>query len=57
MGWTPVNNISLVRDFVTRKIVVSWHDEMTGDNKEEFEFTAEDLALELIKKLFKERCM
>lgn len=57
MGWTPVNKITIVRDFETREIIVSWHDDQLGDKEQRFKFEEKDKAMEFATKEFNQLCM
>lgn len=57
MGWTPVNEVTVERDFDTRLILVRWKDEMLGHKQETFPFEQEKEAFEFALKTFSERCM
>ena len=57
MGWTPVNKISLERDFKTREIIIKWHDDMLGDKEKRFPFEQKKEAMEFVAHEFNNLCM
>jgi hypothetical protein len=52
MGWTPVNKMSLTRDFKTREIIITWHDDVTGEHEKKFEFNQKKEALQFAAETF-----
>ena len=57
MGFTPVNKMSLVRDFNTREIIVTWTDDITGEHEKRFAFEQKQEALEFAAKEFNSLAM
>jgi len=52
MGWYPVNSMSLKRDSDTREIIITWHDDVTGDHEKRFTWEQKKEALEFATKEF-----
>lgn len=57
MGWTPVNTLQIKRDFKTRQIIITWHDDVLGDKEERFTFEQKKEVIEFVDKTFNELCM
>lgn len=57
MGWTPVNTISVKREFNGRTIVVNWTDSVLGEQQKTFPFEDEDKALQFVMETFTQRAM
>lgn len=57
MGWTPVNKLSLTRDFNTREIIVVWTDDVTGEQEKRFKFEEKREALEFAAREFNSLAM
>lgn len=57
MGWTPVNKLSLFRDFGAREIIISWRDDVTGEHEKRFQFEQQIEALEFVTKEFNQLAM
>lgn len=57
MGWTPVNKMSLARDFKSREIIVTWHDDVTGEHEQRFSFEQKKEALEFAAVEFNQQAM
>lgn len=57
MGWTPVNKITIVRNFHPREIVVTWNDAVVGDKEKRFAFDAEKEVFEFVVREFNSLCM
>ena len=57
MGWNPVNKMTLTRDSKTREVIVSWHDDVTGDHERRFSFEKEKDALEFAAREFNQVAM
>lgn len=57
MGWTPVNKMAITRDFKTREIVITWHDEILGDKEKRFTFEQKKEAFEFAAREFNSPAM
>lgn len=57
MGYTPVDQITLIRDYKTREIVVSWVDGITGNHEKRFGFEQNKEALEFAAREFNQLAM
>jgi hypothetical protein len=57
MGWTPVNKMTIERDFKTREIIIKWHDDQLGDKEKRFPFEKQTEALCFASTEFKQVCM
>lgn len=45
MGWHPINNISITREYSPRQIVVRWDDAILGKREKVFGFDESEYAL------------
>jgi hypothetical protein len=57
MGWTPVDEMSLRRDYDSREIVISWKDAVCGKLEKRFPFDDKGKALDFAKKEFNQLAM
>lgn len=57
MGFTPVDEMSLSRDYKTREIIISWTDTITGKHEKRFTFEQKKEALEFAAKEFNQLAM
>lgn len=58
MGWTPVNTVTITREFnPTRQIVVTWIDDITGKQVKHFTFEQSKEAFEFAAKEFSSLAM
>jgi hypothetical protein len=57
MGFYPVNRVGVVREYNPREIVVTWHDDVTGDHEKRFSFEEHKEALEFAIRQFEQLAM
>lgn len=57
MGFTPVNQMGITRDFNTREIVIKWKDDVLGEQEKRFRFEQKVEALAFAASTFNEVCM
>lgn len=57
MGFTPVNQMGLQRDFNRREIIITWRDDVTGDHEKRFPFEQKAEALEFAAREFNQLAM
>lgn len=57
MGFTPVNEMQIKRDLKTRKIIITWHNDIIGKQEKEFSFEEKKEALVFAAKEFNQFCI
>ena len=57
MGFTPINKVTVVRNFNPREIIVTWIDDVTGEHEKKFDFHDESEAFLFAASKFKQLAM
>jgi hypothetical protein len=52
MGWYPVSEIKIIRNYTPREIIVTWTDAILGAKEKRFAFDQEKEAMEFATKEF-----